>query len=197
MILFFGGSFDPIHNGHLILAEDVREKLGFKKVILIPANISPLKGKYVAPPKHRICMIDISIRNLKNFDVDPWEIKTGGVSYTINTIKYIKEKYGSKPYMLVGADSMLSFDRWKDPEKILKESCMVIMEREGKLPLVEKFMTEKFPSFKKGKDYLIVRTRRIDISSTEIRERVKRGLPIRGMVPVEVEVYIKEKGLYK
>jgi len=142
-------------------------------------------------------MIDISIRDLDNFGVDLWEIREGGVSYTVRTVKYLKERYGYKPHILIGADSILSFDKWKEPETILKESCMVIMEREGKLTLAEKFMSEKFPSFKKGVDYVIVKTRRIDISSTEIRNRIKKDLPIRGMVPSEVEKYIREKGLYK
>ncbi len=196
MIAFFGGSFDPVHNGHLILAQDIKENFGFEKIIFIPAYISPLKKKHYAKPEHRLEMLKIAIRDIDHFGIDTWEIERKCVSYTIDTLNYIWEKYGEKPYLLLGADSILSFKSWKYPEKIIEKSYIICMEREGKLSKVRDYLKENFPAFKENKDYFLVNTRRIDISSTEIRERVRRGKPIRGMVPYEIEIFIKENKLY-
>ncbi len=196
MIAFFGGSFDPVHNGHLILAEDVRELFKFERIIFIPAYVSPLKRTHYAEPADRIFMLERSIFGLKHFDIDRWEVDKGGISYTADTIEYLWRKYNQKPYLLLGADSLLNFKRWKDPDRVLKRSFIICMEREGKLKEVRNYLKENFPYFREGKDYFLVNTRRIDISSTEIRKRVKSGRSIRGMVPYEVEIYIKEKGIY-
>ncbi len=197
MIAFFGGSFDPIHNGHLILAHDIKEMFGFEKIIFMPAYISPLKRVHFATPEDRVEMLKKAIDDVHYFDIDTWEIEKGGVSYTVDTLKYIRDKYGEKPYIILGADSLLNFKNWKDPESVIENSYIVGIERNGKLEKVREYFSNYFCRFKEGKDYFLVNTRRVDISSTEIRRRVREGKSIRGMVPSEVESYIMEKGIYK
>ncbi|RMD45559.1 MAG: nicotinate-nicotinamide nucleotide adenylyltransferase, partial [Aquificota bacterium] len=100
MIALYGGSFDPIHIGHLRIAEDIREYYGFEKIVFIPAYISPLKKSTNASAEDRLNMIKIAIEDNKHFDVSDIEIKRGGKSYTIDTIKIFKEKLGYNPYFI-------------------------------------------------------------------------------------------------
>ncbi|MFN4319928.1 MAG: nicotinate-nucleotide adenylyltransferase [Aquificaceae bacterium] len=197
MELFFGGSFDPVHVGHLLIARDVKEALGFEKVIFLPAFQAPLKEPHLASPQDRLTMIKLAIEGLEDFEVNTMEIERGGISYTVDTAGEIYEKSKERPFFLVGADSFLSLHLWKDPNKLLSMSRFVVVDRNGKEKRVIDYVKENFPSLKEDVDFFLLSIRRIDISSTEIRERVKKGKSIKWMVPQEVEDYILEKGLYK
>lgn len=197
MMLFFGGSFDPVHVGHLLVARDVKEVLGFKKVIFVPAFQAPLKEPHHASPQDRLTMIQLAIKGFEDFDVSTIEIERGGISYTVDTAEELYETFKDRPFLLVGADSFLSLHLWREPIKLLSLARFVVIDREGKEKKVKDYVKENFPSLKEGSDFFLVAVRRIDLSSTEIRERVKRGKSIRWMVPEEVECYILEKGLYR
>ena len=142
-------------------------------------------------------MLKLAIKGLEDFEVSTMEIERSGISYTVDTAKEIYEGFGERPFFLVGADSFLSIHLWKEPIKLLSLARFVVVDRDGKEKKVMDYVKENFPSLKEGSDFFLLSIRRIDVSSTEIRERVKKGKSIKWMVPQEVEDYILEKGLYK
>ena len=197
MHLFFGGSFDPVHVGHLIVGRDVQEQLRAQKVIFLPANQAPLKGSHKASPHDRLNMIEIAIKEFDSFDVFDLEIKRGGISYTVDTAQELLKKYGDKPHFILGADSILTLHMWKDPKRLTSVAKFVVVDRAGKAKEVVSYFKEMFPNLKEDEDYIILNVRRIDVSSTEIRSRIKEGRSIKWLVPEGVESYILERGLYR
>ncbi len=195
-LIFFGGSFDPIHIGHLITARDIAEELRLEKVVFIPAYQAPLKEAHRASPKDRLAMLNIAIRGELIFEVSKMEIERGGVSYTVDTARELLKLFGRKPAFLVGADSMLTLHMWKEPHELVNMATFVIADREGKAEKVKRYIREIFPHLKPGKDFIILRTRNVDVSSTEIRKRLKEGRSIKWLVPEKVEEYILEQKLY-
>lgn len=197
MKLFFGGSFDPVHLGHLLVARDVRESLGFESVVFVPACQAPLKKPHVASPQDRIEMLRLSVEGVEGFEVSDIEIRRGGISYTVDTASELKALTGERPFFLVGADSFLSLHLWKEPHKLVSLARFVIVDRENRWMHLRDYIRENFPQMKEGIDFQVVAVRRIDISSTEIRERLKEGKSIRWLVPQVVEDYIHLKRLYR
>ncbi|MCS6957344.1 MAG: nicotinate (nicotinamide) nucleotide adenylyltransferase [Aquificaceae bacterium] len=196
MKLFFGGSFDPVHMGHLIIARDVVEVLGFNKVVFVPAFQAPLKDPHVASPEERMHMLNLALEGCEGFEVSNIELQRGGISYTVDTAKYIYKKYGERPFFLVGADSFLTLHLWKSPAELVSLARFVVVDREGYLDRIRTYVKQSFPQLTENRDFILFSARRIDISSTEIRKRVKEGRSIKWMVPESVEAYIKETGLY-
>ena len=197
MYLFFGGSFDPIHIAHLILARDVKETFNFKKVIFIPTYISPFKVKkgHRASAKDRVKMIKLAIKDIPYFDIDTYEVNKKGISYTLYTARYLKARYRLKrvPW-LMGDDSFLQFHKWYKWEKLLKILKPIIVIRNYSKKEIENYARKVL---KLSPNYLTVYTgRRIEISSTEIRRRLKEGRDIKFLVPEEVEAYIRKRKLY-
>ncbi|HIP43627.1 MAG TPA: nicotinate (nicotinamide) nucleotide adenylyltransferase [Aquifex aeolicus] len=197
MRIIFGGSFDPVHIGHIILARDILEYFKAKEVIFVPTYQAPLKNKHSASPEDRLNMLKIAIENETKFKVEDFEIRRKGISYTVYTLRYLKEKYREELYLLLGSDSFLKFHLWKESEEILKLAKIIIAEREGKLDEVREYIKRNFPHLVEGKDVFPVKIRRLDISSTEIRNRLAEGKSVYCLVPEKVEEYIKEKGLYR
>ncbi len=198
MRILFGGSFDPVHVGHILLARDVKEKMGAKEVIFMPAYRAPLKEGHNAPPEDRLNMLRLALKREEGFRVDDYEIKRKGTSYTVYTLRYLRKRFGDEElYVLLGSDSFLRFHLWKEPHEILRLARIIVVEREGKLGSVKEYLREHFPGVRIGEEVILLRTRRVDISSTEIRKRVKEGRSIYCMVPEEVERYIRERGLYR
>ncbi len=194
MIAIYGGSFDPIHIGHLRLAEDVREEFNFRQVIFVPAYISPFKEGYFASPEDRINMIKLAIKYNPYFSFDDFEIKKGGKSYTIDTIRYFKEKFENL-FFIVGTDAFLFLHKWKDYEELINLTNFVVLLRgNDSKELVKNYIETNFPKNKNS--FYIFQSRKIDISSTEIRKKIKEGRSIKYLVLPEVEEYIKEKKLY-
>lgn len=186
----FGGTFDPPHIGHLIVADNVREQLGLDKIIFIPSFIAPHKlDVKSADPKQRFEMVEISIKNNRDFIVYDIEIERKGKSYTIDTINTLEIIHPQAQfYLIIGMDNLIEFPQWKSPHEIVSKVELVVMNRPG----YDKPQKNEFV-----KHATFIRVPNIDISSSEIRRRIRMGKTIRYLVHPEVEKYIVNKGLYK
>jgi nicotinate-nucleotide adenylyltransferase len=182
----FGGSFDPPHVGHLIVVADALEALGLDLVVFVPAAVQPLKaGGRVTAPQHRLAMVRLLVGDDPRFSVDPIEIDREGLSYTVDTLTAFAERHPqSERFFLVGTDVLASFGQWREPDRVVRLATLAVMERDGE--------AAQLPE-----GAMRVATRRVDVSSTEIRERVRRGRTIRGFVPEAVEAYIASQRLYR
>ena len=192
-ICLFGGTFDPPHVGHLIIGEMVKESENFDRIIFIPAFIPPHKEtSSLSPIEDRWEMLRLVLNQDENFELSDVEIKRGGLSYAIETIRELKSRHDLKKdrvYFLMGSDSLLEFHIWKDYEAILNECQVLVAVRPGFDP------DHVSPSI--ISQVRIADIPQIDISSSEIRDRIRRGLTIRYMVLDPVREYITEKGFYK
>jgi nicotinate-nucleotide adenylyltransferase len=182
-----GGTFNPIHIGHLILAEEAREKLGLDKVIFVPAYQPPHKDNSdIAQAGARFTMIKLAIKGNKNFEVSDIEIKRNGRSYTIDTIKEFKLKYPKDDlYFIIGSDLLKYLNDWKDLGEIIKMVKFIVATRPG-------YPLEKIPSYIKT-----IPIRAVDVSGFEVRECIEENKSFRYLVPEAVCDYISRKGLYK
>lgn len=185
----FGGTFDPIHSGHLITAQSVKEIRNLEKIIFIPAYISPHKQHAKASSaQHRLNMLKLALDEIPFFECSDFEIKEHTISYTIDTLREFK-KYYDEIDLIIGYDNIFQFHTWKEPDEILKLANVVVLKRKSSHPLdfVDKYVeTAQF-----------VETRGIEISATDIRNRVHDDLPIYYLVPDKVLEYINKNKLYK
>lgn len=192
-----GGTFNPIHLGHLIVAENAYEELELDEVLFIPCGIPYLKDtKEVLDPKVRISLVGEAIDDNPHFAMSTMEVDRGGNSYSYETIEELKRVNPEIEYFfLVGADSLFSIEEWKHPEKIFAQVTVAVAIRNGYTPegLDEKIkaLEEKY-----GTKILKLPCRSVDISSTQIRERVKAGKSIRYMVRYKTEQVIRKNRLY-
>jgi nicotinate-nucleotide adenylyltransferase len=184
-----GGSFDPPHNGHLLAASDAFEALRLDRLVFIPASVQPLKAHQdAAPSEHRLAMVRLLIGDDERFGVDSVEIDRGGLSYTVETLSaFTAQMPSAELFWLVGADVVRSFAKWREPERITELATVVVLERTDEAPDLA-----SMPGSPRR-----LATRRVDISSTEVRRRVKEGKSIRGFVPDAVADYIAAARLYR
>ena len=186
---FLGGTFDPIHVGHLITAQSVKELRNLDEIIFIPAYVSPHKTDLrSAESEHRLEMVRLAIEDIPEFVVSDIEIKAEGISYTVNTLRKLKENYDEID-LIIGYDNIIDFKTWKEPDEILKLANLVVLKR--KLTAEPKVKDKYYNSA------IFVETPTIEISSSEIRERLKKGLPINFLVPRKVKNYIYENNPYR
>ncbi len=181
----FGGSFDPVHHGHLVLARDAWERFGLDEVRMVPAARNPLKARPgAASPEHRLAMLERAVEGDARLVVDRVEIDRPPPSYMVDTLEQLAvARPGSAFYLLIGEDNLAVFDQWKDSERILERAQLVVFGRAA--------------AGRSGGAFPSLRLERLlDISSTEIRERVARGRSIRYLVPERVAAYIAAHGLY-
>ncbi len=190
-----GGTFDPPHIAHLVIARRAVEKLGLGEVIFVPNNIPPHKVPPVAPAQHRLNMIKIAIECEKDFVVSDCEIKRGGISYTVDTLKFLREQEGwqSEFFLLIGEDSARKFNTWKEYTKILEMAKVAWFPRNKEN---DKRKNEDKDEEEMMKRFIKVEAEILDISSTRIRECLKAGLSVKWLVPDPVLKYIKENKLY-
>ncbi|MFM2012718.1 MAG: Nicotinate-nucleotide adenylyltransferase [Planctomycetota bacterium] len=195
----FGGSFDPIHLGHLLMAEQFRSELSLDTVKFIPAKISPFKLNYTpTADKHRLEMLKLAIGAHPNFEIDPIEIQRGGVSYTIDTVEQLQSNQPDATwFLLIGADSLKDFKKWKSPEKLL-QSVQLVVARRGGCPEPD---WKELDGLASEETLRAIQQIRLDIpvmeiSSTVVRQRIETKRSIRYLVPAPVEVYIQEHQLY-
>ena len=193
-----GGTFDPIHNGHLLLAENSRKAFNLDKIIFMPAGIPPhKKDKHLSSNTHRYNMTLLAINSNRHFFLSDMELKKEGISFTIDTIKYLKSLYiDTEIYFILGSDSLFQIDTWKDYQELLTLCHFIVAPRPN-------FHNEKLENTVNTLNSLynssihIVEGPVLDISSSEIRDRVRKGLSISYLVPKPVEEYIYKHGLYK
>jgi nicotinate-nucleotide adenylyltransferase len=193
-----GGTFDPVHIGHLIIAEESRVNFDLDKIIFVPTGEPPHKNlKNVTSAKDRYEMTLLSIMHNPYFYISDIEIKREGLTYTIDTIRYFKKRYPkSEIFFIIGADSLINIDKWKNSEELLRESKFIVAKRVGiEYSLLEERINEINDKY--SKIVFSVTTPYIDISSTDIRKRVKNGENIKYYLPLDVEAYIKKNRLYR
>ncbi|MDA0079674.1 nicotinate (nicotinamide) nucleotide adenylyltransferase [Brachyspira hyodysenteriae] len=190
-IAILGGTFDPPHLGHLILADTVIANCYYDKVIFIPAKIPPHKNiSGEASNKDRLNMLKLSIENDERFLLDEYELNNDGVSYTINTLNYLYKNYDieGKIGLIIGADLVKDFDKWREPEKISEISNITVVNREDDNNLYKENI-DKY-------NIKVIMAPRIDISSSLIRNRIKEKKGFRYFVKEKVYDYILSKNLY-
>ena len=180
-----GGTFNPPHKGHLVLAQEVLDKLKLDKIFFIPTNIPPHKENEGVDPNHRLAMLKIATEGNEAFEVIDLEIKRGGVSYTVDTLKQLKKEFSSDEfYLIVGSDLANDFSSWKEPEELKKEAKIVVGHRD-QYPLKDK------------DDFIILDIIQIDLSSSKIRDLIQNGHSIRYLVSEKVADYIEKHQLYR
>lgn len=199
-IVLFGGTFDPVHCGHIKVAAHASEKIGADKVIFIPAKRSPHKKVFpVASDIDRFEMIQIAVADKDNFHVSDCELKRGDPSYTLDTVKYFRKQYlqACELYWLVGADTITDLDKWYCIEELVDICNLCVMYRAGFGRPDLKSLKETLGDDRVSKlEQNVIATPLIDVSSTAIREKNALGEDICGMVDENVLAYIKKTGLY-
>lgn len=193
-----GGTFDPIHIGHLIIAEEARLRLGLSQVIFVPAGEPWLKEhSTISPGEHRLEMIRLAIVPNLFFRASTVDLERPGPSYTVDTLTDLRRELGEEAqlYFILGLDALAELPTWREPERII-ETCRLAAARR---PEVRDLDLESLERSIPGISHRvsILDNPLINISSSEIRERVAAGLPITDLVPDAVARYIREKGLYK
>ncbi len=186
----FGGSYDPVHNGHLLLATFAREQLKLDRLYFIPAAKGPHRDQAPrAADKHRLAMLKLALRGESSFLIDDLELRRGGISYTLDTVLRFHELLGEEPVILVGADNLAELHTWHRVEELVKLARFAYAPRPGSitspggLPRGTRVQNIRMPEF--------------GVSSTLIRERAAAGLPLRGLVTDAVAGYIKENRIYR
>ncbi|RDY32775.1 nicotinate-nucleotide adenylyltransferase [Lachnotalea glycerini] len=193
-----GGTFDPIHVGHLMLAEQAYDKFNMDKILIMPAGNPPHKDNEVsALIKHRVSMVRLAIEGNKHFELSLIEVERSGYTYTYETLENLtKENSNIEYYFIIGADSLLELHKWKEPEKICRDCTILVATRYN---LKSKELNKKIDEITKkynAKIYLLD-TPNIDLSSTYIRTAVSAGKSIKYYVTSDVERYIYKNNLYK
>jgi len=187
----FGGTFDPPHVGHLLLAADARDALDLNRLIFVPAASQPLKvgAPAVATARDRLEMVRLVVADDANCQLDEAEIDRKGLSYTVDTLELLSTRYpGAQLFLLLGQDALQTFGKWKNPERIRQLATLAVMQRSDQ-------KGSRADTTAKG--MATVPTRRVDVSSTEIRQRLRTGKSIKGFVPESVERFIDARGLYR
>lgn len=193
-LCIFSGTFNPIHNGHLYMAEYVIKNFGISKILFIPAFVPPFKNTAPELAEHRYKMVELAIKNNPDFEISDIEFRHSGKSYTYLTIKELYEQYkiDGKINFIIGTDAFESLDKWYKSEELRKMIRFIVFVRKND------FDSSKYDIMKtNGYDFKFANMQFNDISSTEIRERIKNNKELTGLLPAKVERYIKENGLYK
>jgi nicotinate-nucleotide adenylyltransferase len=185
-----GGTFDPPHNGHLYMAEELKKLYKLDKVIFIPAGRPPHKTRQLSTDTHRYKMLQLAIGAKAHLGISDIELRKPGTNYTIDTLRLLRKKFGSRTEMffIVGADSILEITTWKDYQELLTLCKFMVVARPGyDLGRLAKNIAGKV---------LVAKIKGLAISSSEIRERIKQNIPITYFVPASVEAYIHHHKLY-
>ncbi len=207
----FGGTFNPIHLGHLRGAEEIREAFSLREVIFIPASLPPHKEKEsVIEAHHRMEMVRLATASNPYFSTSEIELKREGKSYTIDTLQYFREKYPNPLFFILGKDAFVEIETWKDFKQLFSLSNFIVMTRpKGKKTFSSDPLPKALvPLFKydpkrggwhhpSGHTLYFREISYLEISSTKVRELIERGESVKYLIPSEVESYIRENGLYQ
>lgn len=187
----FGGTFDPVHLGHLIIAEVLTEAANLNKILFIPAGQPPHKPNLpITPTYHRQCMLELAVGGNPYFELSLLEIEKSGKSYTVETLQNLKNTYSdAQLFWIIGMDNLVDLPNWREPEQVLALCTLLVVPRPGfSLDQAESYFRDRVK---------VVKTPLIEIASRDIRQRVKAEKSIRYLVPEKVETYIREHGLYR
>ena len=190
-----GGSFDPPHVGHLLVAQDALHELALDRLLIIPAAQQPLKGSDQTPAEHRLAMVQACFGGIPGIEVDPIEIDRGGLSFMVDTVEALRRRWPSATlHLLVGDDVVATLPRWRDVTRLLSMVQLIVLHRadRGHDAAALAVTLEKVGAETARR----LAARRVDVSSTEIRARVRDGHSIRGFVTDTVATYIATTGLY-
>src|SRR2546423_1935561 len=194
-----GGTFDPIHIGHLAAAEEVREALGLGRVLFVPAGIPPHKpDRLIAAPHHRLAMVELAIGGNPAFEVSRVELDRTGPSYTVDTLKALSGGIDGSPReltLILSAESFRGLPSWQEPERILALARIAIVPRGGLKPPGKGWLEEHFPGVRAR--IVELDAPRLRLSATDIRARIAAGRSIRYLVPDAVIDYIRDHDLYR
>lgn len=193
-LALFGGTFDPIHNGHLRIAEEAREQLELDRVVFVPNRVSPFKtGRDVTPGALRVAMVRAAVADNPAFAVSTIELERLGVSYTVDTVAALRAEYPNAAlFFLTGADAVRNLSAWREPERLLGLAQIAVATRPG---VDENQITQALPA-RWLKQLRFIATPGLDISATDLRARIRDGRSIRYLVPPAVENFIGERRLY-
>ncbi len=192
-----GGTFDPIHMGHLIVAEEIRGQLDLAEVLFVPAGEPWLKtNNSISSAEHRVQMVRLAIADEPAFKLSTMEIERAGPSYTIDTIAQFNSQMGAgdKLFFILGWDNLMQLPQWREPSRLVQMCSLVAVPRVGYPSPDLNTLEAAIPGLSQG--VILLHTPQIEISSSEIRSRVARGLSIHHLVPEPVEKYIREHNLY-
>lgn len=192
-----GGTFDPVHMGHLHMAEAVYERMQLEQIMFIPAYVAPHKvGLDFAPAEERFRMTQLAVEPYSQFIVSDIELRRSGVSYTIDTVRELSKIYADRElYFIIGADSVVQLHTWNNIYDLLELATFVAAGRPGYEGVMEQVVATL--GAEAAKRIVLLDTPEYDISSTDIRTRIRSGQPLAGLVPSAVEEYIRSHGLYK
>lgn len=180
-----GGTFNPPHIGHLILAQEVYQKAGLDKIFFIPTNLPPHKESHNVSARSRLAMVKLAVGDDKRFEVLDWEIKRGGVSYTVDTVRQLKQKYAKADfYLIVGSDLANDFPTWKYFSELRKAVKIIVAKRRA------------YPLKKRDK-FMVLNIVQMGIASSYIRGLIKKGFSVKYLVADSVAEYIEKHRLYR
>lgn len=189
-----GGTFDPPHLGHVQVATDVADALALDRVLWIPAATPPHKrGRPLSPGAVRMAMVEAACASDPRFRADPLELDRAGVSYTVDTLRALKEREPeAELFLILGVDQFRTLDTgWKDPAEVVRLATLAVMDRGG---MAARDHVPPVPGIESA---VFVPVRRVDVSATEVRRRVAAGEEVSGLVPPGVEEIIRREGLYR
>lgn len=188
-----GGTFDPIHNGHIMIAQYAMEQYSLDKVLFMTSSIPPHKESKSVGADMRHKMVCAAVEGYKGFYPFDYEVKKGGVSYTVDTLRALSEEFKNcEIYFIIGGDSIRDFDKWRCPEEIVKYCTLLVYPRMG-IDIEEKarLIREKYSA-----EVKLINSPEMGISSTEIRERIENNKPVNFFIPERVSQLIKKEKLY-
>jgi len=192
-----GGTFDPIHMGHLIIAEETKVRLNLDEILFMPAGLPWLRmDSPISAAEHRVQMVRLAIGDKPYFKLSTMEIERAGPSYTVDTIAELRGVLGARGelFFILGWDSLAELPKWREPSRLIKMCYLVAVPRVGySLPDL-KFMEAVIPGL--AERVIMLDTPEVDITASAIRDRVAQGLSIGHLVPEPVDKYIREQGLY-
>ncbi len=194
-----GGTFDPPHLGHLLIAETARVALGLESVLFVPAGEPWLKsGQLITPATHRMRMTQLAVADNPDFCVSDCEVIRSGATYTVDTLRDLRRQYpkSAELYFIVGSDVLEQFHRWKEPDSILELCRVAVIERPGGPADGAASLTQRFPDALVSGAVVSVPGPRVDFSASALRQTLADGQSVRYQIPDAVADYIKEHDLY-